>query len=104
MIDWSRVEELRRSFGPDGMSEVLAIFVEETEEALEGIDDLPPEAVAARVHFLKGSAGNMGMVALERLCRGIEYDLSSGSPVEFDVLRTTYRRSIDALAETIGAA
>lgn len=57
MIDWTRIDTLRDEIGEDSLREVVLLFLEEVEAAL---DALPPEDAAAplreALHFIKGSA------------------------------------------------
>ncbi|MFP4450492.1 MAG: histidine kinase [Rhodosalinus sp.] len=66
MIDWTRVTELHREVGAEDFEEVVTLFVEEVEAALDALDhdDPPPE----HLHFLKGSALNLGFTALAQQC------------------------------------
>ena len=69
MIDWARIEELRFEIGEDGVGEVVEIFLEEVEETLTDLGSAQTdEDRAARLHFLKGSALNLGLNALAALC------------------------------------
>ncbi|MFP4043627.1 MAG: histidine kinase [Rhodosalinus sp.] len=66
MIDWTRVTELHREVGAEDFEEVVTLFVEEVEAALDALDhdDPSPE----HLHFLKGSALNLGFTALAQQC------------------------------------
>jgi len=69
MIDWMRVRELREEIGADAFEEVLDLFLDEAETVLAVLrtatagDDLE-----AQLHFLKGSALNLGFASLADLC------------------------------------
>lgn len=69
MIDWSRTRTLRAEIGGDDFDDVVALFLDEVEEA---IDDLRgrtrAEEIAAGLHFLKGGALNLGFSALAQHC------------------------------------
>lgn len=78
MINWSRVNELREEVGQEDFDEVVTLFLSEVEERLEEM------IIAARnseddMHFLKGSALNLGFVQLAELCQKGETMASSGS-------------------------
>ncbi|HKL65029.1 MAG TPA: Hpt domain-containing protein [Roseovarius sp.] len=81
MIDWDRVRELREEIGPDAFEEVLDLFLEEAETALAMLrtatadDDLE-----AQLHFLKGSALNLGFATLAELCNDGEGKSRAGAP------------------------
>ena len=66
MIDWTRVTELHREVGAEDFEEVVSLFVEEVEMALDALDPLTPSP--EHLHFLKGSALNLGFTALAQQC------------------------------------
>ncbi len=70
MIDWDRVAELRDEIGEADFSEVVSLFLEEADEVVAGLnvqDDAPTRRAA--LHFLKGSALNLGFRDLADLCQ-----------------------------------
>ncbi len=70
MIDWDRVQALRDEVGADDFAEVAGLFLEEVDEALGGLTaGLAPAAVSSALHFLKGSALNLGFAEFARLCQ-----------------------------------
>ena len=73
MIDWERVAQLRDGLGPDDFSEVVALFFEEVAEALARLAATGDAALRRDdLHFLKGSALNLGFTALSELCGAAE--------------------------------
>ena len=61
MICWERVNELREEMGADDFQEVVGLFLEEVEEVLVRLQSNPdPAAYEQDMHFLKGSAMNLG--------------------------------------------
>jgi HPt (histidine-containing phosphotransfer) domain-containing protein len=70
MIDWKRVAELREEIGTDGFAEVAEMFLEEAETAVAALTGgLPPGEVEGQLHFLKGSALNLGLAELAAICQ-----------------------------------
>ncbi len=69
MINWTRVRELEDDIGAEDIGEVVEIFFDEVEEV---INDLRRGNIGrdleADMHFLKGSALNLGFDRLGRLC------------------------------------
>jgi len=69
MLDWNRVAELREEVGEDAFDEVVEMFLEEVEEVFGELKakvatlDLPNQ-----MHFLRGSALNLGFADLANLC------------------------------------
>ena len=69
MIDWARVEDLRTATGEADFCEIVDLFLEEVEEALAAlVDHGGAEDLRERLHFLKGSALNLGFADLSEMC------------------------------------
>lgn len=68
MIDWDRVENLRREIGNDDFADVVALFLEETDEVIARLPAQSGADLRADLHFLKGSALNLGFRALALHC------------------------------------
>jgi histidine phosphotransfer protein HptB len=74
MVNWDRVAELRAEIGEDDLAEVVTLFLEESDEVALRLGQrlLTPNtgpALAADLHFLKGSALNLGFSALAARCQ-----------------------------------
>lgn len=79
MIDWSRVHELRREIGEEGFAEVVDLFLDEVETAIGRLStSTAKKALAEDMHFLKGSAWNLGFVEFGALCHDGERRVTSG--------------------------
>ncbi len=87
MIDWSRVDELRDEIGAEDFTEVVTLFLEETDEAIAALPGGTrlPEAL----HFLKGSATTLGFRRFAGLCQAGE----RATEVDLDALLHCYRAS-----------
>jgi HPt (histidine-containing phosphotransfer) domain-containing protein len=97
MIDWDRVQALRDEVGADDFAEVVDLFLEEVDEALGGLTArLAPAALSAALHFLKGSALNLGFAEFARLCQ-----IGEKNPEKADLaaIQATYTVSKAALAK-----
>lgn len=85
MIDWDRVGELRLEIGAEDFAEVVALFLEEADEV---VGRLPATSgskpIENALHFLKGSALNLGFADLARLCQDGER-LAGAGAVAIDV-------------------
>lgn len=94
MIDWSRVHELRDEIGPDDFGEIIGLFLDEVDEVMEtlspGMSDLEEQ-----LHFLKGSALNLGFAGFADYCQQGELAASQGQddPVDVGKLHDIYRAS-----------
>ena len=71
MINWERVAELQEEVGAEDFEEVMEIFLEEVEEALERLES-QHSGTTETLHFLKGSALNLGFEKLALLCKEAE--------------------------------
>jgi HPt (histidine-containing phosphotransfer) domain-containing protein len=95
MINWDRVIDLRNEVGADDFSEIAALFLEEADEV---IARLSPESNAktmeSDLHFLKGSALNLGFEDLARICQTGERMAANGqTDVPIDAVRQSYAQS-----------
>ncbi|GGE55558.1 Hpt domain-containing protein [Actibacterium pelagium] len=94
MIDWNRVDELREEVGEEAFEEVVALFLEEVDETVAGISAISDAAQVRDVlHFLKGSALNLGFQSLADYCRDGESKVDQGKTVELTLVIDRYRDS-----------
>ncbi len=86
MISWDRVRELRDEIGVDDFAEVVDLFLEEVEGVLDRLKREPdPRSYEADLHFLKGSALNLGFEALGALCRDSEMRAAASQVGEAEI-------------------
>ena len=70
MIDWDRVSELRDEVGAEDFMDVVEMFLDEVNEEIDTITgEMTVQELEAKLHFLKGSALNLGLAAFADLCR-----------------------------------
>ena len=95
MIDWSRVSELKEEVGEEGFAEVIQMFFEEVEEVLDVLDPKDTAGLASHLHFLKGSALNIGLNEVNRLCQNAEANLRGGinQLIETEAIRSAFEIS-----------
>lgn len=102
MVDWDRFGELREEIGDDDCDEVVELFFLEVEEAI-GRLMLPGSAAEreADLHFLKGSAVNLGFTSFGSLCARGELRASQGTIDDSEVRAVidSYRKSRVAFEE-----
>ena len=98
MIDWDRVRELRSEIGSEDFDEVVALFLEEADEAIERLSvNRGAKSLAADLHFLKGAALNLGFRQLSGLCQEGERRAGIGdTAVDLDAVRKCYAQSRSA--------
>jgi histidine phosphotransfer protein HptB len=86
MICWERVNELRDEVGAEDFLEVVEIFLEEVEEVIVRLRNAPnPADLEADLHFLKGSALNLGFQTLGNLCGDGEKDARNNDTGNVDL-------------------
>lgn len=96
LVNPARVQALCQEIGEDGFPEVLEMFVAESAQVvarLRGLGD--PAAIAADVHFLKGSALTLGLDDLAAYCAQVE----QGGRLDLARLEALFDLSRAALAE-----
>ena len=80
MIDWARVAELRDEIGSEDFAEVVALFLEEADEVVARLPLCKgAKQLEAALHFLKGSALNLGFGLLSQMCQTGERQAAGGS-------------------------
>ena len=106
MIDWKRVEELKEEIGADGFVEVADMFLDEADGAVRAlISGLPDDEVEGQLHFLKGSALNLGLSELAAICQEGERKAAVGHAALIDLMqlasiwRASRQRLLSGLSE-----
>jgi len=84
MIDWDRVAELRSEIGEEGFGEVIELFLDEVEGVVMRLGH-EMATLEEDLHFLKGSAWNLGFAAFGRLCQEGERQAAAGDMAAVDV-------------------
>ncbi len=89
MIDWSRIHELRDEIGADDFQEVVDLFMSEVEDSLTDLRAASTDSsrLQEQLHFLKGSALNLGFKEMSQLCQAGELAAASGHPETVSVTR-----------------
>ncbi|MDJ0858526.1 MAG: Hpt domain-containing protein [Dinoroseobacter sp.] len=104
MIDWTRVEELIAEIGAEDFGEVVELFLEEVDAAMEALDNiLDPTTGSRTLHLVKGCAWNLGFAALGKRCAILETNGVQINPQVAQDLRTVYATSRTALKEGLNA-
>jgi HPt (histidine-containing phosphotransfer) domain-containing protein len=79
MIDWDRVDELRSEIGAEDFAEVVTLFLDEADEVAAKLSDISgAKAIENALHFLKGSALNLGFRDLANICQEGERRAAGG--------------------------
>ncbi|NCQ23394.1 MAG: histidine kinase [Rhodobacteraceae bacterium CG17_big_fil_post_rev_8_21_14_2_50_63_15] len=86
MIEWNRVKDLRNEIGADAIGEVVELFFEEVEAEITKLRDLGDRSdLEAQLHFLKGSALNLGFADFSDLCHRGEIAAAKGQAHSVDL-------------------
>ncbi|GHA49205.1 nickel transporter [Amylibacter ulvae] len=98
MIDWAQIQQLEEDVGTEDLAEVTEVFLEEVDEAIDalrGVVSLENSDMASALHFLKGSAANLGFVIFANLCSQGEQLANDGvgETVNLETIVTTYDQS-----------
>jgi HPt (histidine-containing phosphotransfer) domain-containing protein len=95
MIDWLRVKELREEVGEEDFDEVVELFLEEVEGVIGKLRTGDRSALEQDLHFLKGSAMNLGFDDFSALCMKGERDSAAGAAasVDLDAVFVSYEQS-----------
>lgn len=90
MIDWEQIRQLEEDMGAEDLGDIVEVFLSEVEAALSDVARNPPtepEDMAARMHFLKGSAYNLGFEAFGSYCAKAEEAAHAGNTSEVSVTK-----------------
>lgn len=105
MIDWERVRELKLEIGPEDFGDVVAVFLQEADDVvarLAGLTDA--RSIENDLHFLKGSALNLGFADLAQICQMGELNAAIGAAdVGMQAVLDTYRMSRALFLGGVGA-
>ena len=85
MIDWRRIEDLRAEVGAEDFCDVVDIFLEEVDEVVERLRRDGAAKLEENLHFLKGSALNLGFDGFADLCQHGETAAREGRGDTIDV-------------------
>jgi HPt (histidine-containing phosphotransfer) domain-containing protein len=96
MLNWQRVQDLKDDLGQEDFDEIVDLFLEEVEEKLEVLQNGRTDGVSAELHFLKGSAANLGFESFRVSCEQME---RAPEQFEVDELLSVYKSSKAAFME-----
>lgn len=86
MIDWNRAAELRDEVGAEDFSEVVDLFLDECDGAIQQLALAQGACdIESQLHFLKGSALNIGFSDCAALCQTSEAAAAIGQTDDIDL-------------------
>lgn len=99
LIDWAQLRELRSEIGPEDFAEVVAVFLSDADTLIDAIAGAGADGMEEALHAMKGSALNIGLTELARLCAEGESLAAQGRAEEVAVapVLTCFARSRAAL-------
>lgn len=90
MIDWNRAAELREEVGAEDFAEVIELFLDECDDAIQNLAQaVSASDVESQLHFLKGSALNIGFSDFAALCQSGEACAALGQVDSIDLDQIT---------------
>jgi len=96
-MNWTRLAQLRAEVGDEALSEVLGLFLAETDAVAERLRSAgASDGLSDDVHFMKGAALNVGFDEVAAQCDHAEAAAEAG-PVDPEPILHTYRAARDML-------
>ena len=90
MIDWSQIQQLEEDIGAEDFGDVVVLFIEEVDEAVAQLQTIAPTdlaQLAPALHFLKGSAYNLGFKSFGDYCSNGEIQAMDGGGTDIDITK-----------------
>lgn len=102
MLDWTHIIRLRQEVGEDSFAEIVDLFFTEVNDVFDRLRR--QGATHTDMHFLKGSAANLGFAEFSKRCQIAEHMLLSneGEPdiqSVFDSFEASCKSFQDGLAK-----
>ena len=101
MINWTQIKQLEEDVGVEDFGDVVELFLAEVDEAVESLPTLDVEDAAVigpALHFLKGSAFNLGFQEFGEYCSQGEAASIKGTSdtVDIEKVASLYQQSKEA--------
>jgi HPt (histidine-containing phosphotransfer) domain-containing protein len=96
MIDWKHIEQLAADVGPAEMTNIVGLFLDEMDSEIAALTPgvvSGNEGLAAKMHFLKGSAFYLGFTTFGNLCAAFEIQLGTEAAIDLGRLVSVYQQS-----------
>ena len=88
MINWVQVKQLEEDIGAEDFGDIVEVFIDEVDEAvnaLRTVSNMADSELAPALHFLKGSASNLGFDDFANYCSEGEKLAEAGIGSEVDL-------------------
>lgn len=89
MIDTERLNTLRSEIGDEGLSLLVGVFLDETDQIVEKLQNKAAD-LTAPLHALRGGALNLGLKQLALLCQISEKAATEGESDRIDLGEITH--------------
>lgn len=95
MIDWGQLRDLWSELGPEEFPKVLELFLDEVEGTTLRLSKVDAQRLSRDMHYLKGSALNLGFTDFAQLCSRNEVLATQGAldRIDIEALTDLYARS-----------
>jgi HPt (histidine-containing phosphotransfer) domain-containing protein len=106
MINWNKIKDLKNEIGEEDFEEVVELFLEEVDGAISKLREKPDRnSLEEDLHFLKGSALNLGFSEFSTLCQSGETRAASGDTksINVDEILATYEASRGAFVSGLSS-
>lgn len=98
MLDWTHIIRLRQEVGEDSFAEIVDLFFAEVNEVFERIRN--NGAKHTDMHFLKGSAANLGFAEFSKACQIAEHALlTEDGEADIQSVFSSFEASCESFSE-----
>ena len=87
---------MRDDIGAEDFTEIVLLFFSEIGEKLEQMGAAVAPPSAGDFHFLRGSAANLGFVAMVRACEEAEGACREGRPPDLAAVVHSYQKALES--------
>jgi FOG: HPt domain len=94
-VDWDHLMSLRDDIGTEDFTEIVLLFFTEIGEKLDHMSAAALPPTAGDFHFLRGSAANLGFIAMVRACEEAEAACRESRPPDLAAVAKSYRDALE---------
>ncbi|MFY0595081.1 MAG: Hpt domain-containing protein [Cognatishimia sp.] len=91
MLDWTHIDQLKKDVGSNEFAEIVDLFFVEVEGLFKRLNR--EGAVANDLHFLKGSAANLGFAEFSKSCQIAQHQLVAGQQADLQQIVAVFEQS-----------
>lgn len=94
LIDWDLLMSLKSDIGEEDFADVVTLFVAEMSEKLDAMQKASGALTADDFHFLRGSASNLGFVAMGAACDAAEAACRNGAAPDLEAVVAAFHAAL----------